>query len=158
MLIQDAATQFISYKKGSVSPSTIHTYEYRLKFLEVFLRDTFGIHEVEEIVLHHLHENYAWKSHNIAHITTKMFMQWLRHRKYIDDDFYSDPYNNLRMPPQPRREPEPISIEAAKMMIIAALEDMKEPILGLRDAAIMYTLLYTGVRRKELLGFCELTM
>lgn len=79
------------------------------------------------------------------------FFRWLEHKKYIPDGYIS---NSVGRPPSPvYNDKRALSnTEVSKIIASVSRNTVDDVFLFKRDIAIAYTLLYTGVRRGELLG------
>ncbi|MCP4361909.1 MAG: tyrosine-type recombinase/integrase [Chloroflexi bacterium] len=90
----------------------------------------------------------SWSTRNGTYTVIRQFCRWMRRRRIIDDNPFSDPDNGLKRPRKVRKEIKPLPVRYMRQMIAATRED--DSPIARRDEAIMYVLATTGVRREEI--------
>jgi len=131
------------------SQATIRAYRETLeRFARIARKEGFP-EEIEEIAAEHLYiylGRYTGHSLEIRHRDfreVRCFFNWLIHAGYVSES----PFRALKNVRLPRRIVRPFSAEGVGTLIEAC--DKSRPV-GVRDRAILMTLLDTGVRCSEL--------
>lgn len=89
----------------------------------------------------------SWSTRNGTFTVLRQFCQWMRRRRYIEENPFANPDNGLKRPRRVRKEIPDLPVVYMQRMITSAKEE--DSCLARRDEAIMYLLGTTGMRREE---------
>ena len=156
MRIEPLYEEFLTYLSVERNCAKLTVESYRSDG-RVFLRalDEIGIgHEVEAITKHVLRQYVVWlRERGLQPATVARRIHSLRSFwNYLWDSEYTDtnPFRKLTLPKQSRKLPVYLSEHECRHLIAGA-EQQASGFLACRDKALLMFMLFTGVRRSEVL-------
>ena len=145
-----------------LSPQTLKTYESVIKNFFSTMPEVQSLDQLSPTIVveffKRIHrrarmENREVKSSTILTYYTKLniFFKWLEYHNYLTPGTL---YNQVPKPRQPEYTDVKalIEVDVEKLIATISIENINNTFLRSRDMALFYVLVYTGIRRGELLG------
>ena len=155
MIIEYLIDEFLAEHGYDLSQKTIEYYRYRLQSFERYLHSHNIQHPaqctaktIKKFFSHIKTDGMSWSTRNGTYTVLKLWFAWLATERHINSDIFASA--QIKRPKRAKTVVRALSIDHAIAMIRAALAD--DSAYGIRDTAILVSLLTTGMRRCELVS------
>jgi integrase/recombinase XerC/integrase/recombinase XerD len=148
--VEQTIVSFLTDRKAQgLSPNTIKAYTNELTIFQNYLKRGIDIDELTPTQLREylLHLKELGRNPGGLHIAYRVLRTWLYFWELEMDNEYKAPIRKVKAPKLSQEPLEPVSLKHVSLLLRTCMTDY----FGVRDKAMIYSLLDTGLRASELL-------